>query len=111
MPMFPGCEDDRSSKEEIRECATMKMLEYIYAHVRYPEIAKENGIQGTAVIRFVVEKDGRITNAEIVRNPGAMTGEAALSVVKSFPKWIPGKQREVPVRVQFNLPVKFKLKN
>ncbi|MFK8054523.1 MAG: energy transducer TonB [Saprospiraceae bacterium] len=109
MPMFPGCESAGGSKGEMEMCATEKMLQYIYARVRYPEIAKQNNVQGTAVISFVVEKDGTITGAKIVRDPGAMTGKAALDVVNSFPNWNPGMQRMQPVRVQFNLPIKFKL--
>ena len=85
------------------------MLEYIYARLKYPEIAKNASVQGTAVITFVVEKDGSITDAKIIRDPGAMTGQEALNVVESFPNWLPGRQRGQPVRVQFNLPVKFRL--
>ncbi len=106
MPLFPGCED---TEHDQYGCATKKMLEYIYDNIKYPELARKNGIEGTAIVSFVVEKDGTITNPKIVRNPGAQTGEAALDIVKTFPRWIPGKQRGIPVRVQFNLPVKFKL--
>lgn len=109
MPMFPGCESTGGSDAELQACATKKMLEFIYAHVEYPEIAKNANVEGTAVVTFVVEKDGSISKAEILRNPGAYTGQAALAVVEQFPKWIPGKQRGRPVRVQFNLPIKFKL--
>ena len=109
MPMFPGCENSGGSNDEMQACATKKMLEYIYGNIKYPAIARENGVEGTAVITFVVEKDGKITDAKIVRDPGAQTGSEALRVVQTFPKWTPGKQRGQPVRVQFNLPVKFKL--
>ena len=112
MPRFPGCEN-LSTKQEKQQCADKKMLEFIYSNIKYPAIARENGVEGTAVIQFVVEKDGSVTDAKIVRNPGAQTGEEALRVVnlmneKGF-KWVPGKQRGRPVRVQFNLPVKFRL--
>ena len=109
MPMFPGCENSGLSNAEQQQCATKQMLEYIYANLRYPQIARDINIQGTAVVSFVVERDGSITNAKVVREPGASLGEEALKVVNSFPKWIPGKQRGRPVRVQFNLPVKFRL--
>ena len=111
MPMFPGCEADGGSKEETRRCAQQRMLDFIYDQVKYPRLAIENRVEGTAVISFVVEKDGSITNTKVVRDPGAMTGQAALDVVNSFPKWLPGQQRGRPVRVQFNLPVKFKLRD
>jgi protein TonB len=108
MPRFPGCEDI-SGKTEREQCAQQKMLEFIYKNIKYPTIARENGVEGTAVIRFVVEPDGSITNAEVVRDIGAGCGAEALRVVQTMPKWVPGKQRGKAVRVQFNLPVKFKL--
>lgn len=108
MPRFPGCEDE-SNKDERKKCAETKMLEYIYKNIKYPAIARENGVEGTVVITFVVEKDGAITDARIARDIGAQCGQEALRVVDEMPKWIPGKQRGRAVRVQFNLPVKFKL--
>jgi protein TonB len=81
--------------------------------VKYPAIARENGIQGRVVVQFVVEKDGKITDANVVRDIGAGCGEEALRVVNSMngmnQRWTPGKQRGKPVRVQFTLPVSFKL--
>lgn len=111
MPRFPGCED-LPSKEERKQCADKKMLEFIYKNIKYPAIARENGVEGVAVIQFVVEKDGSITDAKVVRDPGAQTGSEALRVVELMGnqhQWIPGKQRGRNVRVQFNLPVKFRL--
>jgi periplasmic protein TonB len=108
MPRFPGCEDT-ANKDDRKKCAEQKMLEYIYKNIKYPAIARENGVEGTVVITFVVEKDGSITDATIARDIGATCGQEALRVVNMMPKWIPGKQRGNSVRVQFNLPVKFKL--
>ncbi len=112
MPMFPGCENI-SNAEEKKECAQKKLLEFIYGNIKYPAIARENGVEGMAVVSFVVEKDGSVTDAKVVRNPGAKTGEEALRVVELMNqqgiKWIPGQQGGRNVRVQFNLPVKFKL--
>jgi periplasmic protein TonB len=113
MPRFPGCENISGTNEEKLKCAEGKMLEYIYKNVKYPAIARENGIQGRVVIQFVVERDGSITDAQVVRDIGAGCGEEALRVVNSMnsmsEKWTPGKQRGKPVRVQFTLPVQFKL--
>jgi protein TonB len=113
MPRFPGCEDIGGTNEEKLKCAEGKMLEYIYKNVKYPPIARENGIQGRVVVQFVVERDGTITDAKVARDIGAGCGEEALRVVKSMnsmgQKWTPGKQRGKPVRVQFTLPVQFKL--
>ena len=89
------------------------MLEYIYKNLKYPAIARENGVEGMAVIQFVVEKDGSVAGAKVVRDPGAGTGTSALKVVEAMnsmgAKWTPGKQRGRPVKVQYTLPVKFKL--
>jgi protein TonB len=112
MPRFPGCED-LPTKEERKQCADKKMLEFIYKNIKYPAIARENGVEGTAVVQFVVETDGSITDANVVRDPGAQTGAEALRVVNLMKEqgiqWIPGKQRGRAVRVQFNLPVRFRL--
>jgi len=109
MPRFPGCENESDDNAK-KQCATKKMLEFIYKNIKYPAIARENGVEGTAVISFVVEKDGSVSAPKVVRDIGAGCGGEALRVVKKMPKWTPGKQRGRSVRVQFNLPVKFKLR-
>lgn len=112
MPRFPGCEDQPNADEK-KKCADKKMLEFIYKNIKYPAIARENGVEGTAVITFVVEKDGTVTDVKVVRDIGAQCGQEAMRVVNMMNsegiKWLPGKQRGRPVRVQFNLPVRFKL--
>lgn len=112
MPRFPGCEDKGTEKEK-EDCAKTKMLEYIYSNLKYPAIARENGVEGQVVLQFVVDKDGSITDTKIVRDIGAGCGEAASKVVDGMnnmgKKWLPGKQRGRPVRVLYTLPVKFKL--
>lgn len=112
MPRFPGCED-KGTEEEKTACATQKMLEYIYKNLKYPAIARENGVEGGVVLQFVVDKDGTITDTKIARDIGAGCGAAAEAVVLSMnnmgKKWTPGKQRGRPVKVLFTLPVKFKL--
>jgi protein TonB len=113
MPRFPGCEDIQGTQKEKEDCAKKKMLEFIYKNLKYPPIARENGVEGTAVIQFTVDKDGSITNIEIARDPGAGTGEAAKAAVEAMnnmpQKWTPGKQRGVPVKVLYTMPVRFKL--
>ena len=112
MPRFPGCENEATTEAK-KACADKKMLEFIYKNIKYPAIARENGIEGNVVITFVVEKDGVIKDARVVRDIGGQCGQEALRVVNLMNeqniKWAPGKQRGRPVRVQFNLPVKFKL--
>lgn len=85
------------------------LLRYLAQNIEYPTIAKENGVEGMVVVQFVVERDGSIAAAQVVKGIGAGCDEEALRVVRGMPKWQPGKQRGQPVRVQFNLPIRFKL--
>lgn len=86
------------------------LYRYLSNNIHYPQLARDNGITGKVYVTFVVEKDGSITNVRILRDIGGGCGDEAIRVVKSMPRWSPGKQRGKPVRVQFNLPVGFDLK-
>lgn len=85
------------------------LIKYLSENIKYPEQAKKDKIQGKVYISFVVEKDGSVADAKVLRGIGGGCDEEALRVVNAMPKWTPGKQRNTPVRVQFNLPVAFKL--
>ncbi|MBQ0016247.1 MAG: energy transducer TonB [Bacteroidales bacterium] len=85
------------------------LYKYLGENIKYPSLAKENNITGKVYVTFVVEKDGSIANPRILRDIGGGCGQEAIRVVKSMPKWKPGKQRGKAVRVQFNLPVSFNL--
>lgn len=95
MPAFPGGET--------------ALLQYISKSVKYPVIAQENGIQGRVIVSFVIERDGHVADATVVRGVDPSLDKEALRVVKSMPKWTPGKQRGKPVRVKYTLPVTFRL--
>ena len=95
MPSFPG---------GIDEC-----MRYIARHVKYPAISIENGAQGIVSVRFIIEKDGSISNPKIAQGVDEYLDKEAMRVIMSMPKWKPGKQRGVAVRTQFTLPVKFRL--
>ncbi|HQI45675.1 MAG TPA: energy transducer TonB [Bacteroidales bacterium] len=84
---------------------------FLGANIKYPTIARENNISGTVIVNFVVERDGSISNVKVIKDIGGGCGEEALRVVKTMPKWNVGKQNGSPVRVFFNLPVKFTLSN
>jgi TonB family protein len=86
-----------------------KMMEFLRTNISYPEEAKKNGTQGRVVAQFVVNKDGSITDAKIVKSVSPELDAEALRVVKAMPKWTPGEQRGEKVRVQFTLPVSFRL--
>ena len=95
MPSYPGGE--------------RALLEYVAKNIKYPQIARETGIQGRVFVGFVVEPDGSVSNVKILRGIGGGCDEEAMRVIKSLPKWKPGKQRGKAVRVSYQIPVVFKL--
>ncbi len=113
MPRFPGCEDLAGTDNEKMTCANQKLLEFLYQNIEYPRMAQENNIQGTVVVTFVVNMDGSITDAEVLRDIGGGCGAEALRVINLMKemdeKWTPGRQRGHAVPVQFSLPVRFRL--
>jgi TonB family protein len=115
MPRFPGCEALYDSIAERQNCASQKMLEFIYRNIRYPDEARQQNIEGNVVVQFVVEKDGSLSQMVVLREIGGGCGQAAIEVLSAMSqrglRWIPGKKNGQPVRVQFNLPVRFKLQD
>ena len=101
MPRFQGCTDDA--------CTQQKIMTYIARNTKYPPIAKENNITGRVFISFVVDKTGSVTKVKILRGVDKYLDAEAVRVVKSMPKFKPGKQRGKPVNVQYNVPINFKL--
>lgn len=95
MPVFKGGND--------------ALVNYLVKNIQYPEEARKKNIQGKVYTTFVVEKDGRVTNARVLKGVNDLLDNEAVRVVKEMPKWIPGKEKGKPVRVQFNLPIDFKL--
>jgi len=95
MPQFPG--------------GQIAMLQYLMKNIKYPEQAMKEGIQGRVAVRFIVEKDGSISDVKPVLSVHPLLNKEAVRVVKSMPKWSPGKHNGKPVRVRFNLPIMFKL--
>lgn len=86
------------------------LFKYLSENVKYPVMAQENGIQGKVVCQFVVNRDGSIVDIEVVRSAGDPSlDKEAVRVIKSMPKWKPGKQSGKTVRVKFTLPVNFRL--
>ncbi|MBR1686994.1 MAG: energy transducer TonB [Prevotella sp.] len=85
------------------------LMSWLSSNIKYPVLAEENGIQGRVIVQFVVERDGSITDVQVVRGVDRSLDEEAKRVVKSMPHWIPGKQNGSAVRVRYTLPVTFKL--
>lgn len=95
QPSFPGGAD--------------AMRNFISSNLNYPIEAQDNGIEGRVAIQFVVDTDGSIVNINISRDPGGGLGEEGARVVRLMPKWSPGYQKDVPVRIKMVIPFNFKL--
>jgi protein TonB len=85
------------------------LYNFLGKNLRYPDMAKETGISGKVYVTFIVEKDGSITDVKLARGIGGGCDEEALRVVNLMPKWTPGKQRGIPVRVRYIFSVRFTL--
>lgn len=83
---------------------------WVQSKLVYPEIAKENGVQGRVTLQFTVEKDGSVTNVKVLRGVDPSLDKEAMRVVQSSPKWKPGKQRDRTVKVTYTFPVMFQLR-
>ena len=86
-----------------------EFTKWVNERLVYPEIAKENGVQGRVTLQFTVEKDGSVTNVKVLRGIGGGCDEEAIRVVKAMPKWKPGKQHGKAVRVSYLLPINFQV--
>ena len=95
MPMYPG--------------GDAALMGYLRDNIHYPTVAAENGVQGRVVVGFVVERDGSITDVNIIRSVDPSLDREAMRVVKSMPRWTPGKQNGSAVRVKYQVPVTFRL--
>jgi len=95
MPTFPGGDESR--------------VKFLTENIKYPQMAKESGIQGTVFVTFVIDEKGRVADVKVLRGIGGGCDEEAIRVVKMMPPWNAGKQSGKPVRVQFNMPIKFTL--
>ena len=85
------------------------MVRYITQNMKYPMAAQENGTQGKVVVGFVVDRDGSIINAHVLIGLDSVLDEEALRIIKSMPRWTPGKLNGNPVRVNYKIPITFKL--
>ncbi len=108
-PVVPGGVYEKVDKMPSFDGGNEAMVRFMVDNIKYPEVAKTKGIQGTVFVTFVVRKDGSVTGAKILRGIGSGCDEEAVRVVKAMPKWIPGENGGKPVDVVFNLPVKFLL--
>ena len=85
------------------------LMQYLSKNIKYPTIAQENGTQGRVTVQFVVNRDGSIVDAKVVRSVDPYLDKEAIRVISSMPKWKPGMQRGKAVRVKYTVPVMFRL--
>lgn len=95
MPQYPG--------------GIPQMMKFIISNIKYPKDAIKKGMQGAVVVQFVVEPDGSVSNVHVVRSVFPSLDTEAVRMVKAMPKWSPGMQNGKPVRVRFNVPIRFSL--
>ena len=95
MPSFPG--------------GNGALMQYLASKIKYPVVAQENGVQGRVIVSFVVERDGSISDVKVARSVDPSLDREAQRVVKSMPRWSPGKQNGSTVRVKYTVPVVFRL--
>ena len=89
----------------------MTFRNWVMQKVKYPQIAQENNITGRVLLMFVIERDGSLTNIQVLQTPDSSLSDEAIRVLKSSPKWTPGKQRNQAVRVKYTLPIDFRIQN
>lgn len=109
VPIFPGCEDltDNASR---KQCFQKQLLQFVSENFVYPETARQLKIQGRVIVSFVVEKNGSVSNIEILRSVDPWLDEEALRVIRALPTIQPARQRGAPVRMSFVVPLKIELK-
>ncbi|MBO7221277.1 MAG: energy transducer TonB [Alistipes sp.] len=89
----------------------MTFRNWVQSKVRFPQIAQENNISGRVLLMFVIERDGTLTNIQVLQTPDSSLSDEAIRVLKTSPKWTPGKQRNQSVRVKYTLPIDFRIQN
>lgn len=97
-------------KPKFRGGEATEFTKWVYDNIVYPEIAKENGVQGRVMLQFTIETDGRVSKVTVLRGVDSSLDKEAVRVVSSSPKWTPGKQRNKPVRVRYTFPIIFQLR-
>ena len=87
-----------------------EFTKWVYDNIEYPEIAKENGIQGRVTVQFTIDKDGSVKDVKVLRGVDSSLDKEAVRVIQKSPKWSPGKQRNKPVKVKYTFPIIFQLR-
>lgn len=111
MPYFYGCSWTAGDALAKRKCSDRALVEFISKYLVYPPEAKENELEGTVYVSFVVDEEGLVRGAQVIRDIGGGCGAAALDLLREMPRWEPGLKNGQPVKVRLNLPVQFLLRD
>ncbi len=111
LPIYPGCEAAvAASREEGFACFNQMVMMLVSRNVVYPKKARQKGIQGNVYVRFIIEKDGYVSNVEVVRSVDPELDAEAVRVIKMMPRMEPAKVNGKPVRITYTIPINFRLK-
>jgi TonB family protein len=111
MPYFMGCPDLENGTAEKRKCSNKNLIDFINSNVQYPQFARDQGIEGTVFVKFVVNHYGIVESSEVLRDIGGDCGKEGLRLVELMPEWEPALNEGKPVSVSLSLPVTFSLQN
>lgn len=101
MPLFAGTDNEEESMQAL--------MSFVGEQLRYPRVAKEQGIEGTTVVQYIVDTDGAVTDVELLRDVGGGLGEESIRVVQAMPDWTPGRHQGELCKVMLRIPIRYKL--
>lgn len=118
LPIFPGCEKlekkykknpTQKNKEKLEQCSQKNILQFIYSKLRYPKESKSNGIQGDVSLRFLIDKEGKVSNIEVMEGINEELDKEAVRVISLLPSFTPAKDEDgTPVDIYWNMDIKFR---
>ncbi len=109
LPRLSGCEGLEGSDQDKQDCADKKLMEFIHENLRYPDMARRLHVEGRALVRFVIDEYGNVVDVVFLRGLCAAIQRECIRLLQKMPKWVPATQDGRPVRVQFDLPIVFRL--
>jgi len=107
MPRFPGCEEMEGTDKAKKNCADKKLLSYVYNNIKYPKDIDPTEFSSLMVVSFIIDERGNIITPKVLR--GIKVNNPLLELVKKMPKWLPGRQKGIPVKVRIQLPLRIHL--
>lgn len=111
MPYFVGCNGYENGSNEKRACSNQAIVEFIANNIEYPTSAREESIEGTVYISFIIDEQGKVHHPTILRDIGGGCGQEAIRVILNMPTWEPAIHHGRAAKVKLNLPIQFSLKN